>query len=119
VLRNDTSGPQRWIRVVTQLLVPAFTAVGVSFGALQADLANIATIREEFRAHERVDAAVHAELTRLLGIDTGGFSDPRMVYAVAEQIKRGIEHLQTRADAKRWRAAFKQLNRDLVLPDGE
>jgi hypothetical protein len=119
VVRSDQTGTARWLRIVTQLLIPALTATGVSVGTRQADLSDLAAVREELRTHERIDTAIHAELTRLLAIDNGGFSDPRMLYALDAAIKRGIEHLQTRADVQRWRKQVLQLNPTLVLPAGE
>jgi hypothetical protein len=117
--RNEASQQARWVRYTTQIMLPLFAAGGITVGVRQADLAEIATLREELKAHDRSDQTRHDELSRLLDVGTAGFRDARIYHAVAEQIRCCTEDLQRKDDFKRWRAQLQQLNRDLVLPAGE
>jgi hypothetical protein len=108
-----------WAKWAGQLIVAAIAASGVSIGTRQYDMSELSSVRQELRSHEDNDKSIHDSLSLLLAVDNGGFCDSRIFHAVAEQISKAIEPLQTRESARIWRLRFQQLNRDLTLPAGD
>lgn len=106
-----------WLKVSIRYLAVAAVASGVSLGTQFTDGAKIAELERRVAENERVDGWNHADFSRFFAVDLSGFSDPRAVHAIDQQIQRALKDYETREHAAAWRKRLKALNPTLTVID--